>query len=328
MIDPVVGYDSYDYNNGTPPAVGLVWYGESWGWPTYDTGNGGDTMVLWPSTDNSVSDTVKEAVNSDICLRCGQKNCPYIKDGKDYKDLRKALRNNDTKTARKIYIQRFAQFSKMSNAKLMEEIKKKKEERKKAELEALLKASEVIADVGNKLSEYLGEEYKSLASEISGNVKNFQGKTIRTHEQAMAALNSVMKNPYLKIKKDDRDALINAWKSLNANDMANKLGNLGKVFKGADVVMKIEKVRQKSIEGYETGNWEPLMLEVESWILGGIASGIALALFSASIGVPVALAGFPIVSAIMGILLVGAVGAMIDDKVAEKLNNIIKNKFS
>ncbi|MBA1021801.1 hypothetical protein H0O46_23990, partial [Escherichia coli] len=82
----------------------------------------------------------------------------------------------------------------------------------------------------------------------------------------------------------DSDALANVWRSIDAQDMANKLGNISKAFKFADVVMKVEKVREKSIEGYETGNWGPLMLEVESWVLSGIASAVALGVFSATLG--------------------------------------------
>ncbi|XJL86262.1 hypothetical protein AB2F00_25150 (plasmid) [Escherichia coli] len=39
--------------------------------------------------------------------------------------------------------------------------------------------------------------------------------------------------------------------------MANKIGNLGKAFKVADLAIKVEKIREKSIEGYNTGNWGP-----------------------------------------------------------------------
>lgn len=328
MIDPVVGFDSYNFNNGVPPRAGMTWSGESWGWPTYDTGSG-DTMVLWPSTDNLVSDTVKEAINSDICLRCGQKNCPYIKDGKDYKELRKALRNNDMKAARGIYVQRFAQFSKMNNGIITAAIQKRNEERKKNEFEVLSKASEIITDMGNKVSEHFGAEYKNISIKISEDIRNFQGKRIRSFEQAMTSLNAVMNNPNLKINKGDRDALINAWKAMNANDMANKLGNISKAFKGADIAMKAEKVREKSIEGYETGNWEPLMLEVESWVLGGMASGIALALFSLVMAGPLLSAGVSAtVVGLMGIVLAATVGAMIDDETAGRLNDLIKKLFS
>ncbi len=48
--------------------------------------------------------------------------------------------------------------------------------------------------------------------------------------------------------------MVNAWNSLNASDTANKLSNLSRAFKVADLAMKVGKVREKSIEGYKTGN--------------------------------------------------------------------------
>ncbi|ECN9876269.1 colicin-A, partial [Salmonella enterica subsp. enterica serovar Enteritidis] len=192
------------------------------------------------------------------------------------------------------------------------------------EKEVLAKTSELIISMGDKVGEYLGVKYKALAKEIAGEIKNFQGKKIRSYDDAMASLNKITSNPAMKINQADRDALVNAWKHVDAQDMANKLGNLSKAFKVADVVMKIEKIREKSIEGYETGNWGPLMLEVESWVLSGIASAVALGVFSATLGVYALSLGAPAIAVgIVGILLAAVVGALIDDKFADALNNEI-----
>lgn len=197
-------------------------------------------------------------------------------------------------------------------------------EKAKDEREVLEKTSELIADMGDKIGEHLGEKYKSIAKDIADNIKNFQGRSIRSFDDAMASLNKILSNPDLKIYQDDRNALVNAWKHVDAQDMANKLGNLSKAFKVADVVMKIEKVREKSIEGYETGNWGPLMLEVESWVLSGMASAVALGIFSATLGAyALSLGVSAIAVGIAGILLAAAVGALIDDKFADALNNEI-----
>ncbi|CAH5764583.1 colicin-like pore-forming protein [Escherichia coli] len=196
--------------------------------------------------------------------------------------------------------------------------------RDRIQSDVLNKAAEVISDMGNKVGDYLGEAYKSLAREISDDIKNFQGKTIRSYDDAMASLNKVLSNPGFKVNRADSDALANAWRSLDAQDMANKLGNISKAFKVADVVMKVEKVREKSIEGYETGNWGPLMLEVESWVLSGIASTVALGIFSATLGAYALSLGAPAVAVgIAGILLAATVGAFINDKFADTLNNAI-----
>ncbi|EHU3652385.1 colicin immunity protein [Salmonella enterica] len=196
----------------------------------------------------------------------------------------------------------------------------KKEEQTNDENEALTKTSELIADMGDKIGEHLGDKYKAVAKEIAGDIKNFQGKTIRSFDDAMASLNKITSNPAMKINQADRDALVNAWKHVDAQDMANKLGNLSKAFKVADVVMKVEKVREKSIEGYETGNWGPLMLEVESWVLSGMASAVALGLFGAILSM-LSLSGLALTAiTIAGIMTISYLASKIDSEMSDKIN--------
>lgn len=202
-----------------------------------------------------------------------------------------------------------------------EKARKEAEEKARDEKEALTKTSELIADMGDKIGEHLGDKYKAVAKEIADDIKNFQGKSLRTHEQTMASLNKIISNPNLKVNQGDKDALINAWKSLNAGDMANKLGNLSRAFKVADIALKAEKVREKSIHGYETGDWGPLMLEVESWVLSGVAAGVAIGLFGAILSMlPVSGLALTAIT-IVGIMAISYLSSKIDDKIAEKINN-------
>lgn len=195
-------------------------------------------------------------------------------------------------------------------------------ENKRNEADALRQASEIISDVGEKVSKTLGDKYNKISKDIAGNIKNFQGKNIRNFRDAMKSLNKLISNPNMKINQADKNALINAWKHVNAKDMANKLGNLSKGFKVADTVMKIEKVREKSIVGYETGDWGPLVLEVESWVLSGLTAAMALGIFSATLGAYALSLGVPAIAVgIAGILLAAAIGSLIDDKFANALNN-------
>lgn len=127
--------------------------------------------------------------------------------------------------------------------------------RKQAEGEPLKNTAEIIISVGDRTGAYLGDKYKVLSREIASNIQNFQGKRIRSYEQAMASMNKLMANPNMKINAADKTAIINAWKSFNADDMGNKFAALGKTFKLADYALKANNVREKSIEGYNTGNW-------------------------------------------------------------------------
>lgn len=205
-----------------------------------------------------------------------------------------------------------------------EKARKEAEAKANDEKAVLTKASEIIISVGDKVGEYLGDKYKTLSREIAGNIKNFQGKTIRSYDEAMASVNKLMANPDLKINAADRDVIVNAWKAFDAEDMGNKFAALGKTFKAADYVMKANNIREKSIEGYQTGNWGPLMREVESWVVSGIASAVALAIFSATLGAYLlAVGASAAVVGIIGIIIASFIGALIDDKFIDRLNNEI-----
>ncbi|MGK0735797.1 colicin-like pore-forming protein [Yokenella regensburgei] len=199
-----------------------------------------------------------------------------------------------------------------------------KEEEQRSIQEALTSTSELISDVGEKVSGLLGEKYKAVANEIAGDIRNFQGKTIRNHNDAMVSLNKVLSNPAMKISKGDADALANAWRQVNASDMANKLSNMARAFKVADVALKVESVREKSIEGYETGNWKPLMLEVESWAVSGIVASLAIGVLGSIVSTFLVAGTLPATATmIAGILLISILASLIDDKVVDKINNDI-----
>lgn len=61
----------------------------------------------------------------------------------------------------------------------------------------------------------------------------------------MNLLNKVLSNPSLKISAGDKAALSNAMAHINANDMANKLGNLSKGFRVVGWAQKVSNVLEK-----------------------------------------------------------------------------------
>lgn len=190
------------------------------------------------------------------------------------------------------------------------------------EREMLSQAADVIVAASQEVSKTLGEKYKSVANEIAANIKNFQGKNIRNIDQAMASLNKVLVNPAMKINPADKAAIINAWNYLNATDMAYKFGFLGKTFSSADIIMKVEKARQKTIEAIDTGNWQPLMLEVESWVLSGLATGFALSILASLATFLASSAGLPVTAVmILGIIAISLAASLIDDTLVDKINN-------
>ncbi|HCR0879834.1 TPA: colicin immunity protein [Enterobacter hormaechei] len=209
--------------------------------------------------------------------------------------------------------------------KIIDEANKKK----LTEKELLIKTADLIQDAGEKVSGIASAKYKSLAKELADNVRNFQGKNIRSFNDAMKTLNRLTANPNMKISATDKAALINAWKSIDRNNMASRLANLSKAFTVAGWLSKVEKVTEKSIIGYETGNWGPLILEVESWVLSGITSALALAVLSLIVSTFLIAGSLPAtVTLIAGTLGIVYVASLIDDKVAEKVNSqLIKSAW-
>jgi len=190
------------------------------------------------------------------------------------------------------------------------------------ERDFLIQASAVIVSSGQEISKRLGVKYKNLANEIAANIKNFQGKTVRNIDSAMVTLNKLLANPKMKIKAGDKSALLNAWSHLNATDMAYKFGFLGKTFSAADIAIKIENLRKKTIRAIDTGDWKPALLEVESWILSGVATGIALSILASLSTFLAATVGLPATMVtVLGIMGIALAASLIDDKLADKINN-------
>jgi hypothetical protein len=194
--------------------------------------------------------------------------------------------------------------------------------KKLTEKDLLIKTADLMQDAGEKVSGIATTRYKTLAKEIADNIQNFQGKNIRSYNDAMKTLNRLTSNPNMKISAKDKAALINAWKSVDRKNMAARLSNLSKAFTAAGWLLKVDKVYEKSVVGYETGNWGPLILEVESWVLSGITSALALAVLSGIVSTFLIVGSLPAtVTMIAGALAIVYVSSLIDDKVAEKVNS-------
>ncbi|MDU3926875.1 MAG: colicin E5-related ribonuclease [Enterobacter asburiae] len=130
----VVNYDPYNKNNGVPPEPGLVWKdNKSWEWPEEELTV---TSVPIPTLD----DEIKKCITNNICLICGKKNCPYIKQDKNYRALLEACRRGDSGNARKIYMQRFAQFRNVFSGERRKGLQRELEAQAKAKAEAEARA--------------------------------------------------------------------------------------------------------------------------------------------------------------------------------------------
>lgn len=196
------------------------------------------------------------------------------------------------------------------------------------EKNTLISASEKVVSFGEATSQYLSDEFKNVYKSVSENIKNFQGKKIQNYADALRSLEAITSNPRLKFSTKDKQAMVNAMKAVNAQQVANELSKISKAFKTADLALKINKIKEKAVEGYESGNWGPLLLEVEAMILSGVATGIAMAVLTYVL-TAISIVGLPAtLVTIAAILVFSIITSSIDARMAESFNSKIESLFN
>lgn len=125
----------------------------------------------------------------------------------------------------------------------------------------------------------------------------------------------------MKVKQGDKQALINAMKNVKASDMASRFAYFGKFFKAADIAIKVDKIRDKAIEGYNTGNWAPLAYEVEAMVLSGVVGAVALGFVTGVLSLLGLSALLTSAIAIAAAALIAYATSYIDATLAERFNN-------
>lgn len=105
-----VNYDGFDCNGGKPPEPNTTWnhVTNAWEWNDLNTNTSTGADFL-PAE-------AKEALDNNICLMCGKKNCPYIREYSPYKQLREALNKGDKALAKRIYWNAFGGLRKVRMA--------------------------------------------------------------------------------------------------------------------------------------------------------------------------------------------------------------------
>lgn len=95
----------------------------------------------------------------------------------------------------------------------------------------------------------------------------------------------------------------NAVRHIDTKALADNFQRLGKAFGVFGNVLTAEKLREKTVVGFETGNWQPLMLELEAMVLSGYATGIAMGVFSSILLTIASVLSLPAASAIIGAII-------------------------
>ncbi|HEN3601655.1 TPA: hypothetical protein U5E25_003139 [Yersinia enterocolitica] len=202
------------------------------------------------------------------------------------------------------------------------------EETENKELDEKLKndtklLAEVIRDITRKHSDELGK----IAGKLSQNIK---GRKIRNYQDAIASMEKFQNGRYFKLAQDDRNALADAVKAMDKRTLADNLGRLsaasGLLAKGFIVEVFFSKIE----EGFRTGNWKPLMLEIEAMALSGVAAAamtryIPYIVLGLAAHVPML---FPPADAYaLAIFGIAILASLIDAELVDKFNNEIEDLY-
>ncbi|HBS4476614.1 hypothetical protein ELP75_11815 [Klebsiella pneumoniae] len=192
-------------------------------------------------------------------------------------------------------------------------------------------ASGIITDSGKTLSGKLGDKYNTLAKEAADNIKNFQGKKLRSFNDAMASINELANNPKMKLSQADKTVVSNALKQMDLSALADRFKGLEKAFTWGDRLLKAEKIRDGVVTGVTTGDWQKLAFEVEAMYLSGVAGAVALGITTAMISTVAVALSLPSV-AVSALTVVAVIGisiltSYIDADKAKALNNAVLGLF-
>lgn len=164
------------------------------------------------------------------------------------------------------------------------------------------------------LTKEFGLKAASLAVKLQ---KQANGKKIRSAKEAIAAFDKYGKDIYKKFKAKDIEAIKKALQSADLNMMAKDMAKFNKAFGFAGKVIDLKDLIDRVITSFETGDWKPVFIKLETMLLGGFASYLVAIAFSFMTAAPIGILAFATIMAV--------VSALIDEDLIEDINNFIMN---
>ena len=173
-----------------------------------------------------------------------------------------------------------------------------------------------VADANEKALQKYGANLSGIAKALQSNVS---GKNIRSYTQAMATFEKVTLNQKTWLSHPDRQAVVNALNAFGKETFADNVTRLGKAFGVVGKIVQADKIYNHTVHGFLTGDFKPLMLELEAMALG-IGVGAVLAVVTAFF--------FPVfVTTTMGAVVVSVMmasaAAYIDAEKVDQINNLL-----
>ncbi|MDU7173557.1 MAG: colicin-like pore-forming protein [Klebsiella oxytoca] len=179
----------------------------------------------------------------------------------------------------------------------------------------------LAAQSAEKISQHAGQKAGEIARNLANTVR---GSKVRNYSDAKKTLDKLLKNPKLSLKQADKNAINQAITADKMKSLAKDFDALGKTLGFLDKGFTAKDLYEKYQTGYVTGNWQPLMLQIESMALSGIAAaytysfvtGISLGV-AAAVGITLSATAAAIAAAIAA----AVVASFFDVDFAENLNN-------
>lgn len=194
------------------------------------------------------------------------------------------------------------------------------EAKRVADEEAAYKdALSFLAATNEEFLKKYGSEMSKIAQGLQTNIS---GKKVRSYSDAMATFEKVRVNPKIKLNAKDTQAIVDALNALDKITFADNVSRLGKAFGVVGKIVQADAILDKTIDGFKTGDWRPLGLELESMAVGALAGAVAGALLAAFF----AFAGAPFIITIPVIAVVMAlVASYLDPEKIDEINNYLFN---
>lgn len=182
-----------------------------------------------------------------------------------------------------------------------------------AEEASYKEAVSFLADTNKHILEKYGANIGKVARDLQNNIS---GKKIRSYSEALASFEKISANPRLKLNAKDTRAVVDALNALDKASFADNVNRLGKAFGVVGKIVQAESIREKTVIGFETGDWKPLGVEIEALAIGSLAA-FAAGAFLATV---FAMTGALVIISVPFIAVVMALSAAYFD--AERIDEI------
>jgi len=162
-----------------------------------------------------------------------------------------------------------------------------------------------------------GERVSQAARELQ---KDISGKQVRSYQDALKTFEKMSSNPGWKLNGKDAAAVVQALRALDKATLGDNMTRLGKAFGVTGGATQAQGLVEAAATGFQTGEWKPFLLEMESAVLGKIAGSAA----GAMLGITLGLLGVTVtggVALVVGGVLVGLASSYFDPEKVDQINN-------